>query len=121
MKTIFDHIEHIKSRPHPVRRRIAFASAAGGAGVIALVWFFGVFASGTFAIQGTNFAESTGAEQSGVAVAAPSDNNSGQPAQAGLAGAAAAISGPSKAPGIEIVDATSSAPARQPEPTVIPF
>ncbi len=115
MKTLFDHIDHIKSRPHHVRRRIAFATAAAGASFVALIWFFGVVATGTFALKGTSFADSTGAESSGTAVVAPSDSNNG------LAGAAAAVPNTS-APGIEIVDAPSATPApAQSAPTVIPF
>ena len=124
MKTLFDHIETIKAQPHHVRERVALGAAGACAAVVALVWFFGVFATGTFAIQDTTFAQSTGAEASAVATVAQQDTNYG------VAGAAAALPSDTSVPAhIQIVDAppasglpqgSLSAPAA-PSATVIPF
>ena len=116
MKTIFDHIEHIKGKPHHVRKRLAFGAAAVGAGLIALVWLVGSVSSGVFALKDTSFADSVGA---GVAITTQSGNNS-----QGLAGAAAApVLNEANVPAhIEIVDTTPpKAQTKKAEQTVIPF
>ncbi len=117
MKTIFEHIEYAKSKPHHIRKRIALTATATITAVIALVWFFGTLSSGAFAIQGSTFAESTGAEPT-IATGTESDSNS-----EGIAGAAAALPNDANAPAhIEIIDtATSSAATSTAEQTVIPF
>ena len=71
MKTIFEHIERVKSQPHHIRKQIAFASAAAGTIIIALVWLAGSLATGAFAINGNSFVAN--AEKS----AATSDNLAG--------------------------------------------
>lgn len=112
MKTILDHIERVQGKPHHVRKRIAFASAALGTAFIALVWLAGSIGSGAFAIRDTSFAS---AGQEGAAAGADS-------AMSGVAGAAAALPAQSAdAPArIEIIDA-SAAPQKQAERTTIPF
>lgn len=123
MKTIFDHLEHVKGKPHHVRKRVAFGVAAGGTALVALVWLTSSLSTGTFAIHATSFAES--ARQTPAIVtsdAAGSGNRN-------LAGAAAALpAGEQGAAGaaapahIEIVDTASSTPsAKQAEATTIPF
>ncbi|MHB8709989.1 MAG: hypothetical protein ACYC6X_00315 [Minisyncoccota bacterium] len=116
MKTIFDHIEYVKGKPHHVRKQIAFTAAAMGAGLVGLVWLVGSVSLGAFAIQGTSFAESTG--QAGVIATSGSDNGSSN-----LAGAAAALPTDANAPAhIEIIDtASSTAGQTKAEQTVIPF
>jgi hypothetical protein len=115
MKTIFEHIEYVKGKPHHIRKQITLAIAGGVTALIALVWFFGTLSSGAFAIQGSNFADSTGAEPAVVA----GTNN---PSDSGIAGAAAAIPDKNAPAHIEIINsspATSS--EKKVEPTVIPF
>jgi hypothetical protein len=116
MKTIFEHIEYAKSQPHHIRKRIAFAAAAAFTAVVAVVWFFGTLSSGAFALQGSSFADSTGAE-SAVATSTNPDSSEG------MAAAAAAIPDDTNAPAhIEIVDtATSSSATSTAEQTTIPF
>lgn len=116
MKTVFDHIEHMRGKPHHIRKRVAFTLAAAGAGVVGLVWLVGSVSLGVFAIQGSSFAESTG--QGAVIV-----DNTGS---SNLAGAAAALptnQNSANAPAhIEIVDIASSTPGQgKAEQTIIPF
>ena len=116
MKTIFDHIEYVKGQPHHIRKKVVFATAGGMTAVIALVWFVGTLSSGVFAIQGSNFADSTGAE-SATATGDTTSNN------AGLAGAGAAVESDPNAPAhIEIIDSSPVANStKKAQPTVIPF
>ena len=116
MKTIFEHIEYAKGKPHHVRKRIAFSVAAGVSGLIALVWLIGGLSSGAFAIQGSTFAEST--ERSSVTTAgSETDSTAG-----GIAGAAAALPAKNAPARIEIIDsATSSSAKGAAEQTTIPF
>ncbi|MBI4088964.1 hypothetical protein HY415_02610 [Candidatus Kaiserbacteria bacterium] len=114
MKTVFEHIKHIKGKPHHVRKKIAFATAAGGTGVIALIWFVSSISTGAFAIGEGSFADIAG--PGGVEAV----NGQGTPRS--LAGAAAALNGAGAPAHIEIVDTASS--TRQPkkaEQTTIPF
>ncbi|HEY4501410.1 MAG TPA: hypothetical protein VJI70_04105 [Candidatus Paceibacterota bacterium] len=114
MKTIFDHIERVKGKPHHVRKRVAFGVAAFGAALIALVWLVGSLGTGAFALKDTSFAQSIG--QEGVVVAG-SENGSPN-----IAGVGAALSNTSAPAHIEIVDTTpSKAQTKKAEPTVIPF
>jgi hypothetical protein len=114
MRTIFEHIENAKSKPHHIRKRIAFASAAGVSALIAFVWFAGSLATGSFAIRGSSFAD-TGAP--GSVETAPSGNVSDN-----LAGAAAALQDKNAPAHIEIVDTSASTrPAKKAEQTTIPF
>ncbi len=114
MKTIFDHIEYIKGKPHHIRKKIVFATAGCLTAVVALIWFAGTLSSGTFAIQGSNFAESTGAESSVV---------TGGASNTGIAGAGAALESDKNAPAhIEIIDSSpATSTKKKAEPTVIPF
>lgn len=114
MKTIFDHIDHVKGKPHHVRKRVAFTAAACGSGLVALVWFVGSVSFGAFAIKPNSFADSTGREpvimvdRTGV--------------RENLAGAGAALPSADAPAHIEIVDTTSSTSMKkQAEQTTIPF
>ena len=114
MKTVFEHIKHVKGKPHHIRKKIAFATAAGVAGVIALVWFVGNLSLGVFTIQGSSFADSAG--QPSVMTIERNNGNSG------LAGAAVALPSASAPAYIEIVDAASSTfSGKKTEKTTIPF
>ena len=115
MQKFFDYIEHLKGKPHHVRKQITFSVATGGAALIGLLWFGVSLSSGAYAIKGSNFAQATGAESATVTT---TDNTSQ------LAGAAAAVgTNTAQAAHIEIIDAatTSTAASHQSEQTVIPF
>ena len=124
MKTVFEHLEHVKGKPHHVRKRVAFGAAASLTALVALVWFVGTLSAGVLAIQGSSFAQS--AEQESVAVTGSDSGNQNQ--NGNLAGAAAALpagqssgsaSGPAR---IEIVTvASSTTGTQQADETTIPF
>ncbi len=114
MKTVFEHIEHVRGKPHHIRKQIAFSVAGAVTGLIALVWLAGSVGAGVFALKDTSFAQSTGGEE----VRAVSGDPAGQ-----LAGVTSAVlpslSEPSR---IQIIDATSSAMLeKETEQTTIPF
>lgn len=114
MKNIFDHIEHIKGKPHHVRKQIAFGTATALSAFIALVWLAGSFATGAFAIQNTSFAADTVQTNTVATTSASGDQ--------GLAGAAAAVQDASAPAHIEIVDTGTAAPAKStPTQTILPF
>jgi hypothetical protein len=116
MKTVFEHVEYVKGKPHHIRKRVAFTAAACGAGLIALVWLVGSLSMGAFAIKGSNFADST--KQDGV-ITTSSDTSASQLAGAG---AASVFNKPADVPAhIEIVNTTPTAPQKQAEQTTIPF
>jgi hypothetical protein len=115
MKTIPEHIQHIKGKPHHIRKRVAFTVAGASAGVIGLVWLVGSVSSGVFALKPTSFAQS--AEGAPVTVVGADESGS-----SGLAGAAAApaVQDANAPAHIDIVDvAPTSTP--QAEQTTIPF
>ena len=116
MKTIADHIEYIKGKPHHVRKQVTFTLAAIGSGLIGFIWLVGNLATGSFAIQGSDFAMSL---NQGNTVA----TTTSAVAQ-GLAGVnAAAILQKENTPAhIEIVDSVVAVPEKkQIEQTTIPF
>ena len=114
MKTLFEHIEHVKGKPHHIRKRVAFALAAGGTGVVAVVWLVGSVSLGTFALPNTSFADSTGQS--------PVLSSDGAGGNSNLAGAAAALSNENTPARIEIIDAASpTSGQKKAEQTVIPF
>ena len=108
MQFLLDHIASLRTKPHTVRRQVAFTYAGIITGVIALVWLTGSLATGAFAIRNPDDA----AAQPAVSAAAPSD--------AGVAGAAAALPSAPAAPTIQIIDAATSSSAAHPEQTTIP-
>lgn len=115
MKNLFEHIENAKGKPHHIKKQIVFGAAGVGAGLIALVWFVGNLSFGTFAIQGSNFADS--GERPAADVAGTDASSA-----AGLAGAAAAISDPKAPAHIEIVDTSpATTSVKKAEPTILPF
>ena len=46
-----DYLEHLKSKPEDVRRRIALGSSLGITGVVAIGWMVALGASGTLALS----------------------------------------------------------------------
>ncbi len=114
MKNIFEHIEHAKSKPHHVRKQIAFGVATGITSCIALAWFVQGISSNAFAIQGSSFADSVG---QGSVVVPGAENR-----EDNLAGVAAALRGTPVPARIEIVDvASSTRNVKQAEQTILPF
>ncbi len=115
MKTLNEHIEHVKGKPHHIRRRVAFTVAGAATGLIALVWLVGSVSFGLFAIPDHNFADST--QSDGVQIVSED-----QEASSGLAGVGAAFAATNQPAHIEIVDTTpKAATTKKPEETVIPF
>ena len=115
MKTIIDHVEYVRSKPHSVRRRVAFGVSTGVSALIALVWLASNLATNAFAIQGANFAMSTG---EGATVA----TTSALGAPSGLAGAAAALDDENAPAHINVVDVTPPAVKKTPsDQTILPF
>lgn len=112
MKSLFEHIEHVRSKPHQVRRRVAFSLATGTTAFIGVVWLGASLATGSFAIKGSNFADSAGV--------VPVERVSGDTSQlAGAAAARSATGGPAR---IQIVTVSTSTPAEATaDQTVIPF
>lgn len=111
MEAIFNHIEHLKGKPHHVRKHMSLLYAAVFAGAIALIWLALNLSTGAFAIANSNFAES--AAQPAIA-SVPASGTSG------LAGAAGAADDETAPAHIEIVN-TTPAPAPKAQPTTIPF
>jgi hypothetical protein len=113
MKTLLEHIEHARTKPHHIRKRIALSIAAGCSILIALVWLIGSFSLGSFAIGDNTFADSA---ESSPTVTTPENDNQN------IAGAAAAFSNENTPTHIEIIDASTSTAAKNaPEQTTIPF
>ncbi len=110
MKTVFEHIEKVKGKPHHIRKRVAFTVAAGGALTVALVWLVGSISTGTFALESSSFAD---AMQQAPVVRTGS-------ASPGIAGAAAALENRNAPAHIEIVD-TTPVTAPKAEQTTLPF
>lgn len=116
MKTLFEHIEHVKTKPHHVRRQVALTVAFGISAVIAGAWMIGVVSLGTFAIQPTSFAANTA--QTSTVTTVPAGNADL------LAGAAASQTDTSGPAHIEIISTATSSTlsnTQKPEQTVIPF
>lgn len=114
MNTIIEYIEYLRGRPHHIRKRIALGVASGVSALIAFAWLASSLAVGTFAIQGSDFAMSTG---QGMAVATTSE--SGNQNLAGV-DAASALKSADAPIHIEVVD-TTPAPVKKPEETTLPF
>jgi uncharacterized protein YjdB len=117
MKKLIDHIEHIKTKPHHIRKRVALGVAACTSGFVALVWLAASFSTNAFAIQGSSFADAQGQQPAPVV----KTDAAGQ--EQGLAGVgAAAILQDQNAPAhIEIVDTAPAAPAKKADATILPF
>lgn len=122
MKNLFEQIEHTKGKPHHIRKRVAFGTAAGITSLIALIWFSVSIGTGAFTIAGSSFADST----AGVGTVTTSAPNTNQNLAGAVAGIPAplpadnqnAASGPAR---INIIDVASSTSKQKAEPTIIPF
>ena len=116
MKNLLEQIEHTKTKPHHVRKRIVFGAATGITALIALVWFSISIGTGAFAIAGSSFADTEG--KGNMVTAGVSNENKN------LAGSAAALPAEDSANApahINIIDAVSSTSRQKAEPTIIPF
>jgi hypothetical protein len=113
MQRIIRHVEKVREQPHHIRKQVAFGAAGAITGLIALVWVGISLSMGAFAIEGSDFAKSTGQSTDGLTTSAPGNTN--------LAGAAAALES-EEASEIEVVP-TSTPTTTKPtvEPTTIPF
>lgn len=117
MKNLFEHIEYVKTKPHHIRKRVAFGAATFGSAFIALVWFVGSYVSNSFAIAGSNFAMGTEQDNAIVKV-----NAAGDAIPSGIAGTAAALPSASAPAHIEIIDTTpQQSTTSQAEQTILPF
>lgn len=116
MKSVFEHIEYVKGKPHHVRRRVALSAAALGSAFIAVIWFVVNSVTGGFAIQGSSFAMNT--ENQAVATTSAADDSQLAGAAAALPDTGAAASAPAH---IEIVDTTPPPTQKKTDQTVLPF
>lgn len=110
MTALIDHIERVRQQPHHVKKQVAMVSAIAGTALIALVWFVGNVAFGTFALN-------TNPSANAPAVVTESQNDS-------LAGAASALPPgvtPTVPAHIEIVDGPSATGTKRADQTTIPF
>jgi glycerol-3-phosphate acyltransferase PlsY len=114
MKTLSQHIQQIKARPHHIRRRVAFTSAAVVTGLVALIWLVGSVSSGIFALKNTSFAD-------GAAANGGIQNTTDGTAAQGLAGAAAAADDAKGPAQIRIVNVNATTSGTAAEQTTIPF
>lgn len=115
MKTVSQHIAHIKSQPHHIRKRVAFGAAFAGTAVIAFAWLAVSLGTGSFALKDTSFAQNA-ENKSDSAVS--KDNNE----QFAGVGAASVLREKNEPARIEIIDASPSKPSvNKAEQTVIPF
>lgn len=113
MKSIFEHIDNVKEKPHHIRKQVAFAVAGSTTAAIAFVWFAGNLALGVFNIQGSSIAD----VREENSVIATDDQEA-----ANVAGVAAALSRRDASAKIQIVDVSaSSSVQKSAEQTVIPF
>lgn len=117
MKNVFEHVEHIKGKPHHIRKRVAYVAAALGTGLIAFVWLAGSISTNAFAIKGSSFADS--ANQGGVITTSDESSTS----QLAGAGAASVLQQSADAPvHIEIINTTPEpSKQKQAEQTTLPF
>lgn len=119
MKKLHEHIAHIKTKPHHIRKKVAFGTAACGAGLVALIWLVASFSTNAFAIQGSSFADAQGQEP----VTVVRTNAAGElQGLAGVGGAAAILEDKNAPAHIEIVDTTPVKPAaKKTDATILPF
>lgn len=111
---IRDYLEHIKSKPEHVRRRIAVSTAGALTFLVLLGWGATIITSGSLALEDT---EDTGVSVGTAARQFTSDFS-------GLAGAAAALEFGGEEGGITVVETKASSTLdefQQNEATVIPF
>ena len=113
--SVFTYLHNVKDQPEHVRKQVALVIAGAVTGVIAVLWLATNLVTGSFAIAGTSFDQSTAA----VVQTSGADQTNTQ-----LLGAASASTPPSQQANIRIVDTTqdnASAKVQSAEPTLIPF
>src|SRR3989344_3837472 len=121
MKTVSEHIAHVRMQPHHIRKQIVVASAVGGTILIALVWLIGSLSTSAFSIRGDSSFASSISRQGATAVNGDVSVNQNL---AGVAGAAAVLQQDESPPvHIEIIDSTPYTPVslKKAEQTTIPF
>lgn len=114
-----DYIEHLRSKPEHIRRRIALGTSFGFTALVAVLWFTSLAASGTFTL-----ASNTVPENKDLPPVLPDTSKS----VSELLGAVGAYQSAAKNPEapITIVDGSASSTleargASEQEKTVIPF
>jgi hypothetical protein len=118
MKNVLEHIEHIKGKPHHIRKQVAFGTAGVFTALIAFIWLVSSIGTGAFALKDTSFAQINGEEN----VLTVSGDDTGQ-----LAGVAATLPSSRQesisqdSARIQIVDAVSTSSGKKMEQTTIPF
>ncbi len=115
MKSLQEHIHHVRRQPHHVKKQVTFVVAGVGTGLVGVLWLAGNLWLGHFALPNTTFADANKAP--GLIVT----GTNGASDSSLVAGAAnARDAGVTLTPAIQIID--TRAPVRvAPEPTVIPF
>jgi hypothetical protein len=117
MRTLAHHVAHIKTKPHHIRRQIAFTLAGGLTVFVAFVWLGGNVAMGNFALGGASF---------GSVVAEIQEKDQISPGSSLVGAVSAAVTPVHTDPHIEIVDSKKSSTLEErkratAEPTIIPF
>jgi hypothetical protein len=117
MEHVRDYVEHLRSKPEHIRRRIALGSSLAIVAVIAVGWMIALGSSGTLALSAP-----TADDEANAALAASAKESANQ--FTNLLGAASAYQS-STGPGqVVIVNGASSSTLEKPAEdtrTVIPF
>ncbi len=113
MATFTHHLERARAQPHHVRKQMTFIVAIGITALIALLWVIYALTSGTFAIQGTSFAESAAGTSNTASSASGRDSFLASPFGAGAASQEPAS--------LEVVGGSDAASGPAASPKVIPF
>ncbi|MDB5265760.1 MAG: hypothetical protein JWM39_473 [Parcubacteria group bacterium] len=97
------HIENLRAKPHHVRERIAFGTAAGITVLVGLVWVGTLAATGALSLKSDNTVVTDGTNGSGDAQSAIAQTQTNFSQLMGAVGAATGVSTTS-APALRIVD-----------------
>ncbi|HEX2792407.1 MAG TPA: hypothetical protein VHO23_01685 [Candidatus Paceibacterota bacterium] len=98
-RTVTDHLEHLRAKPHHVRRQISFLAALVVTGLVTAGWLGAMATSGSFALDTTTLAD--GGAEGATLTNARNDFSS-------LLGAAGAAIGATSSPReITVVDVKS--------------
>lgn len=116
-----DFIERLRAKPEHERRQIAYATSGAVTGLVAIMWFGAVIASGTLALESGNEGDERVAE-------APRYNEALAEAQTGFSQMFAAVGAAGSATsteGLVIVETNASSTIQEEQApdtrTVIPF
>lgn len=99
---LIHHIEKLRAKPHHVRERIAFGTAAGVTGVVSIIWVVTLAATGTFSLAPANGTLASNDAADAGAQQAIAQTQSGFSQLVGSAGAA--LGATTSAPALHIVD-----------------